>query len=752
MTDRHAGKSLKPFITQFIIRHPWPTAIALVLLTCVALVGTARVTTDPSNERLFLRHRDAYHVYKRFLATFGSDETILVALHNPNASLLQSNGLAAIHALTQALAARPEIASVMSLTTVQDLRRLRVTPFGLAAPRLVESHELTDDQIESIRTNGSILGTLLSTDYRTAGILVTPDHTGTTFAEPEMWLAHLRTMVASHAKHGFRTYMAGTPIERRDVDAYLQRDQQVTIPLVFIILCGVTYCLYRQVRLALIPVGCVVLALVWTMGLVGFIGQPLNVITSLLPPVLMVVSVSTAIHLLNAFLAARGAGMARDEAIHHTVFDVGVACGLTAVTTMLGFFSLLVSPVPAVREFARLAGMGVGIAFVITMTVVPLALFLLRPKASNAKRQAIAQGLIERLLEHKLYWVLGHRRRLLVGTILIILIALPGLFRLVEGTDIVRALKSDAPLRVSTEFIDHHLTGVNALELKISLPETGLQPAFIRRILSFSHELRTQPQVASVHSPWEGLRWIQPTLLADDQQLHVIATLLPLTLPLDQWLNVDAQSLRLSLRTQAMSSDRFLDLAQYVKHQAAAAGLNAQLTGANYLLAQMSRTLVFTQLRSLALAIILVLGTIALALRSWRLGFLAAIPNLLPSLIVFGLMGWCGIKLSTATTMIASVALGLVVDDTIHLLYRYRQTLQASHGVRHAIADAVRHTGRALVITTLILTLGFWAGLAGSFKPTISFSFLVGLTMILALLADLLVLPAVLLTLHRDRR
>jgi predicted RND superfamily exporter protein len=200
-----------------------------------------------------------------------------------------------------------------------------------------------------------------------------------------------------------------------------------------------------------------------------------------------------------------------------------------------------------------------------------------------------------------------------------------------------------------------------------------------------------------------------------------------------------------------MGSDRFLALAQRVQHQAKVAGLPVQLTGTNYLLAQMSHTLVFTQLRSLGLAIFLILGTIAVALCSWRLGIVAAIPNLLPPLLVFGLMGWCGIGLSTATTMIASVALGLVVDDTIHLLYRYRQARRTGDDPPLAITEAVRHTGRALVSTTLILALGFWAGLVGSFKPTVSFSFLTGLTMILALLADVLVLPACLLSGSRYR-
>lgn len=738
---------------NFLTHAPQSTAVALAFVTCLALAGAFRVTTDPSNERLFLRHHGTYRVYQRFLTTFGSDETILAVLHHPEASLLQPRGLAAIRALTQDLAAaRPYVSSVMSLTTMPDLGRLNVTTFGLTAPPLIEGDQLTAARIAAIRANGTIVGTLLSADLRTAGILVTPDHgsPSLTFAERRAWLSNLRSIVASHARHGRQTYIAGTPFEHNDVDHYLQRDQRIAIPLVMIILLGMTYGLYRRLRLALVPIGCMVLALTWTMGLVGFLGLPLNVITSLLPPVLMVVSVSAAIHLINAFLAARTTGMAHREAIGHAVRDVGAACVLTTLTTMLGFFSLLVSPVPAVREFALLAGLGVGMAFIITITGFPLALLAAGPHTPDATGK---QGPIERFLEQSLRWVLSprYRRYIYLGTLAAILLALLGLLRLTEGTDIIRALKANAPLRVSTEFIDQHLTGVNALELIADLPETGLQPAFLRRVLAFSQALQALPQVTSVHSPWEALQSMQPERLADDQQLRVTATLLPLALPLDQWLNVKAKAFRISIRTRAMGSDRFLALAQRVQHQAKVAGLPVQLTGTNYLLAQMSHTLVFTQLRSLGLAIFLILGTIAVALRSWRLGIVAAIPNLLPPLLVFGLMGWCGIGLSTATTMIASVALGLVVDDTIHLLYRYRQARRTGDDPPLAITEAVRHTGRALVSTTLILALGFWAGLVGSFKPTVSFSFLTGLTMILALLADVLVLPACLLSGSRYR-
>jgi predicted RND superfamily exporter protein len=179
--------------------------------------------------------------------------------------------------------------------------------------------------------------------------------------------------------------------------------------------------------------------------------------------------------------------------------------------------------------------------------------------------------------------------------------------------------------------------------------------------------------------------------------------------------------------------------------------LPIQVTGTNYLLAQMSRALVHNQVSSLACAMVMILGTITIALRSWKMGVVAAIPNLLPTVMIFGLMGWLGIELSAATSMIASVALGLFVDDTIHLLYLYRQEKKTDRRTFDAIEYALHHAGRAVIFTSLILTLGFWAGLLGSFKPTIYFSFLMGLTMLFSVVTELLVTPALVLTLEERK-
>jgi predicted RND superfamily exporter protein len=729
-----------------LLRWQWYVIIVLVAATVGALYGLTRLTVDPSNERLFPHQGEDYQVYQRFLATFGSDEDILVALHDPQHHLLQPDGLAAVRRLTRDLTALPHVATVYSLTNAPDMARLRLTPFGVAVPRLLEDEPLSTAQIDTIRHNEQVLGTLLSADGHTAGLVVVPETASVSASARQTWLAAVRAVAAQHAVHGRQTYVAGTPLERNDVTHYLQRDQRRIIPLVFVVLLVVTYSIYRVTRFAVLSLVCVLLSLTWTMGLVGFIGIPLNVITTLLPAVIMVVSVSVVIHLINQFIDEVETGRRGAEAVERAVSHVGTACLLTSLTTAMGFFSLPVMQAPAIQEFGLFAGLGVLLAFVATMTVAPIAL-LWTGHVAPSRLLHLKEGRLERLLDRLTGWVSVHRRRVFVGGALVLLAMIPGIRQITAGTDIIRALKKDAPLRVSTEFIDQHLTGVHSLELLVQTPGGGdlTTPTAIRQILTFSRWLRTQPGVTAVLGPWEPLRNVQADLLAHDDQLKVLAALLPLNFPLQAWLDASGKAARLSVRVAAIDSERFLHLAHSVEQQAAPAALQVQVTGSFYLLAQMSRALVHNQISSLLLAVALILGSIALALRSWKLGIIAAIPNLLPIVMIFGLMGWCGIELSTATTMIASVALGLFVDDTIHLLYRYKREKQAGRTTFGAIEQSLRHTGRAVIFTSLILTLGFWAGLLGSFKPTLYFSFLTGLTMLFALLAELLVTPAAIL-------
>lgn len=733
-----------------LIRWRWAVLALLLGSTVLALFGVARLRVDPSNERLFPQQGSDAVVYQRFRDTFGSDEELLVALYAPQQEILSAPGLLVLRQLTKDLAALPSVAAVHSLVNAPDLRQLALTPFGIAVPRLLGEEPPTPERIAVLQHHEQVLGTLLSPDLHTAGLIVVPhEAVSRSAAAREAWIIAVRAVAAQHAVQGWQTYVAGTPLERSDVTHYIQRDQRLMIPLVLLVLLGVTYSIYRVKRFAVVALACVGLSLTWTMGIVGFLGVPLNVITALLPAVILVVSVSVVIHLLNQFSDVVTAAPDHATAVVQAVGQVGTACVLTTLTTAMGFLSLPVIQAPAIQEFGLFAGLGVLLACVAAMTFVPLALLWIGPIPAH-RLTHLTNGRFEAALGRLAGWVAQHRRTVGLGALFLVLLMLPGIWQITEGTDIIRALHKHAPLRVSSEFIDQHLTGAHALELLVQLPEdtAGTAPQTIRAVLALAHWLRAQPGVTAVVSPWEPLRSVRAALLVDDDQLKVLATLLPLGLPLSAWLDATGKVLRLSARVTSMDSERVLALAQHISQHAAETPLRLHVTGSHYLLAQMSRVLVRNQVSSLLLAVVMILGTIALALRSWKMGLVAAVPNLLPTLMIFGLMGWLGIELSTATTMIASVALGLFVDDTIHLLYLYTQRKHAGEQPVEAVAYALRHAGRAVIFTALTLTLGFWSGLLGSFKPTLHFSFLMGLTMLLSVVTELLVTPAAVLVLE----
>jgi len=292
------------------------------------------------------------------------------------------------------------------------------------------------------------------------------------------------------------------------------------------------------------------------MGVVGWVGIPLNVITALLPAVILVVSVSGVIHLVNQFIDEVDVGTDAVEAIAEAVSQVGMACGLTAWTTALGFLSLPVLQAPAIQEFGLFAALGVGLAWVATMTCAPIALLWLG-RVAPARLRHLKEGRLEHGLGRLAWWVARHRGQVFAVCGLLLLVMVPGIGQITEGTDIVRALKQDAPLRVSSEFIDQHLTGVHSLEVLVQTAGGGesIPPAAIRQVLAFSHWLRAQPGVTAVLSPWEPLRGVRAELLADDNQLTVLATLLPLGFPLAAWLDAPHNTVRISARVTAGDSE-----------------------------------------------------------------------------------------------------------------------------------------------------------------------------------------------------
>jgi len=431
-------------------------------------------------------------------------------------------------------------------------------------------------------------------------------------------------------------------------------------------------------------------------------------------------------------------------------------CLFTALTTALGLVSLSISAVPAVREFGLFAAIGVTLSLVASLTIVPLGLSFL-PLPSVHQREGF--GLLRRTLQVIANLSVSRPRMVMGGALLLLLIALGGLPRLQNNTDMVGYLRDDAALAIDTRYIDKHLAGVNALEFMISRQD-GTPLASVddyEKIAAFVSTAKAQQPVASVFSILALLSQVHraetdgSTLSLPDDNDTLRYELDLMSMAGDQslqqrFLTADKRTARVSVwlhdvgsRSAVIVTDHLLQAGRAIFGQ----GYRLTPTGSFYQMTQDSNRLVFDMSKSFSLSVAMVLLAIMVLLRSVRLTFLAMIPNVIPILWTVGLMGYCGIDLSTGTAMIGAVVIGLAVDDTIHYMVHYRRVY--SGDVRNGIMLTITQTGRALTVASVVLAVGFWVGCFGSFLPTVYFSLLVGGTLLGALLCDLLVLPACLM-------
>jgi predicted RND superfamily exporter protein len=740
-------------MSWLLTRGRLPFLCALLALTVFLALHAARIRVERNNESLNTREPAQLAVYERFKARFGSDEDLLLAVAHPN--LVSNQGLELLDSLTTRIAHLDGVRRVFSLS---NAKQVVAGEGGAELTPLVEP-PLTDPALpgrvqEALARSPELTGLFVSSDRHTAGLLIEIEDRNGDLDFRGRLIDQLRAIMAEPQAPGVSLHLTGIAVQKNDVSAYIERDQQRLIPLAVGVLALVLASFFRSAPLVLLPLAVTGVTTVWTLGAYGLAGFQLNAITGLLAPVLMVLSLPVSVHLIQGWLDAEAGQQDRVGRILGAQRRLLFPCFFCSLTTALGFASLATSNMPAVVQFGVFAALGVALAFCIGMTLVPVGLsFLAPPDSAPRSRQ---HRLILRLLAASDRAATEHPGRVLAIFCLLTAACLAGLPYMRNNTDLVRFLKSSAPLHRDTLFIDRHLTGSNALDFVVARsdgsPLTAVED--LQRMEAFERAALAREPVTGVTSILAVLRQLQRAetggeqlVLPASQRAASYAFDLLEAAPdpdlIRKLIAPDFSSARFNVRIRALGTAAAAELAEAILADARRSfgdGYQVAVTGAFHHVAQDSNRLVAAQVRSFGLAVALVVTAIGALFRSLRLTFIALVPNLMPIAWTGGLMGALGIDLSIGTAMIASAVIGIIVDDTIHYMTQYRRVHRGDPA--QAIRRATRSIGPALMINNLVLAFGFWIGCFGSFKPTIYFSLLSGITILSALLCDLLVTPA----------
>lgn len=747
-------------ITMTVLQSRWPLGLGLLLLTFLFGEAATRMQIDPSIETLFVKKSKEYQQYREFSEQYGSDYMLAVAMATPD--LFAEEHLLKLKFITDEIARQPQVERVMSLSNVLDIKHkfwgVKIEP---ALKSFYTGKDSSGELKPLILENELYVHNLVSPDGRIANILVYLKPSGEDRHSSGEFIRKLRQVLKLHENDQVKFYIAGAPIEQYDFIRYIQRDQRIFVPVITILLIMTTWIIYRNFACMVLSMSIVFMTLIWTMGTIVLSGQELNLVTSLLAPVIMIIAVVNSIHLMNLFFEVRLHHASLKEAVALTMSQLGAPCFLAHLTTMLGFISLAFNPVPAIQSFGFFAAVGTIYSFVIQILLTPLLLPILPypERKDNAAGHFFNRIVVVFLENLEFRW----KGWIFVTSISLVILSMIGIQRLEVDTSLIKQMKADTPLAIATRFIDENLTGVYVLGFilrkKDGSPMTDITT--LREVVKLKQFLENQPEIVNVNSVTALIRKIHQARenephrvsLPDDQgTLDTYFEGISQSRDPELWKLVsrDFRELRLEARMKAVGTKEgalMEERARDYLRRFMSEDFEYDLTGNVVLLGKMAKGLVKNQLQGFSFAFGSILLLITLMFRSLRIGLLAAVPNLLPILAVYGFMGFVGIDLSSPTAMISSIVLGMVVDASIHFLHRFKMEFHIRRNYIQALHHTFRHVGQSLVISTAILSIGFAASAFASFKPTVYLGILTSLAIILALLCTLIILPVCLIIL-----
>jgi hypothetical protein len=797
---------------------------AILAVTVLVLLGAAtfvpRLRIDVSSQNLLFVDQQVRQTFLRYLEEWGSDRLLTVGVRFTDGDAFTAERLQYVRDLTARLGRMPGVEKSESLTTTVAMSSQGES---LEVEKLVPDPVPTDPATLARireRTMASPLLRRMLVDDRGALVGI-----NLRFADPgpderklmEQTRAIRELMRTAPRPPGATLHGMGGPLLLVEMYDILRRDLLILTAGPVLLIGILLIIVFRSLRSALLPLLTVIATAVITFGAMVATGYRINLVTFMLPCLMMVIGVADVIHVLVGYRETIAAGVPRHEAVAFTVKRVGTACLFTSLTTAAGFGSLILSDVPQVREFGIFSGVGVMAAFLLSVVSVPALLAVLRPPDPGR-----AQRLFVGPLARGLAWL--HRVRYggaaLVGSACLILAVLGvlGILRLQVESSTREYLPQDHPLLREFDVVEQRLMGSVPILLHVQDARPGVpapadrtpatppartapagsdeviedpedrpaarparaagreilrEPRILAVIDGLAAELGGLPYVRKVVGITEYLKEVHRVMHGGGAAQYrlptdrgEVAAYLEMAAArdragLEKLVNFEYSRASVSVMTVAPTTrrvhevlakaHRYLDRAD-VKARLAG-DVRIEITGAVPMLAHVARKVVNAQLQSFLSALGVIALMLILVLRSLRVGLLALLANLLPIVVTLGLMGWIGVPLNFTTVMIASIAIGIAVDDTIHLLVRAQnETALAAGDHTLAMERTVASVGRAVTFTSVVIAGGFSILALSTLVPARHFGLLTGLCMGLALLADLILTPLLIIVLRPWRQ
>ena len=752
-------------IPLWIVDHPLTSLGLILLVTAFFALQIPRLEIDASAEGLMVEKDPARVYYEGIKKKFGSDNLSIVVIKAPDVFAPEVLGM--IQRLSVALKTTTGVSRVESLTTVNNIKGepddvLNTDPL---VPSQVPKSQKDLAKIKSDALGNRIfLNNIVSADGKVAAINAYTDPKPGDKAFNPSFAKRVDALIGKEKIEGVQVYQIGAPLIKVTLGEYIQGDMKLLIPLAVGFLLLILYVSFRTLQGCVIPMATGLVSIIWVLGTMVLIGYPLNVITVIIPALMVAIGFTEDSHMILEYHHEREQGLAKMDAIKKMSVDAALPVLITTFTTVVGFGSLVTSDITMLIQFGVASAIGLTFNWIISAVVVPVILiYWPEPKKAmhvGSEDDPPPDNTMTRFLVWLGTFNVRFRWPIATATAILCVLSLWGWYNLNVNTDFVSFFKEDTFIRKRVKDVHESMAGVINFYVVV---ETGKEdgakePETLRAVSGLQEFLKTTGKVDNTISLTNYLRTMHRESNQSDPKFDIIPDrrdmiaqyLLTLEGPdLAKYVDHDYSTVNVLVRHNITSSAELSDLLAQIRtyvDKNFPKSVKVVFTGEGILINNAADFMATNQVTGFGTTF-LIIGIIhAVLFMSMKAGFISLLPNVVPILFNFGLMGFAGIPLNVGTSLIAAIALGIAVDDTVHFMVRYSRELNAVHDQQEATNRTVAAMGRPVIYSSLALAGGFGIIAFSNFIPTIYFGILSAVVMIVAMVGELTVTPILMVT------
>lgn len=763
---------------KILLKYRITVLICLVFATVFFGFYAGKMKTDNSIEIWLSKNDRDFEYYKGFLKKFGDEEFLVIALSAVD--IFTKERIQEINAIAERL---KKFDGVVSVTSLADVFKDTIkSPLFQEKLKGQKNRPVLNVFKKAVITDPLYRNSLISGNGKTTAVIAVVKS-----MKPEsrkQLVSEIRTLLKDMAeksaekKHTY--HLAGPTVVNAELDRMSKQDMARLTPFMFVLSLVVLGCLFRRISGVLIPTAMVSLCLVWITGCFVLCGQTMNMISNMLHPLTFIIALSASIHLINHYYHESTVATSVENAIYNTLRQVGIPILMTTITTIVGFISLATSSIPPVLITGLFMSGCAALTFFMSMICLPVLLSFIpikeracvstcpRENGDGRNTHYAEKDIKGECAFNTFFSLLGRFAVRYKGITLSCALAaglffLWGISKLKVESDIMASFPKNSQIAKDNNYIESRLMGLLPVEIIAEAANDAsiLQPGILNNIVTLQRYLKSFPEITNslsvadyiqrTHQVVKGSKQYPDSIPTTEKEATDYVKLASVygNKHMNSLYSKELRDARISVRMKQVGSGRYREIInsikEYIRSRLDTTILSWHITGIVPLLINVQDNILWSEIQSFSLAFLLTFISTAVALKSVKIGLISIIPNLLPITITLGFMGLTGMKLDAATIMIASIALGISVDNTIHIFYRFKKEISIDGDYSKTVCRTLQGVGRTALFTSLSAAFGFMVFSFSGFKPIQYFGVLTSITIGNAIISDLLISPSCLM-------